>query len=87
MEWVLPAVVVSVGGAFSPYIVKFFVAKVSKTELRFLISLVLSGVVGFIGVVIMKVDLSFENISQVITGIFTLGQLSYRLWWHKLFNN
>lgn len=75
----LPQSVAAIVGIFIPLIVAFVKTKVQSKQMRFLVALVLSGIIGVIGAVISGADLSWINVIQFTAIAFGMSQIVYNM--------
>ena len=73
----LPQSIAAMVGIFLPIVIQIFKTKVSSNQLRFLIALGISGVVGTVAAVVGGADLSWTNAIQFATISFAMSQLVY----------
>ena len=75
----LPEAVAAVVGVFMPIIIGQVKNLVESKQLRFVIALVISGVVGTIGAMIAGADLSWINVAEFTTIAFGMSQAAHNL--------
>ena len=75
----LPETVAAVVGVFMPIVIGWVKNAVESKQLRFVIALVISGVIGTIGAVIAGAELSWVNVAEFTTIAFGMSQAAHNL--------
>jgi len=84
VQWALPAVILSIVGVFAPFAINLITKAIQESWARYLIALFLSGLIGFIGLIILGIPLTLANIAVTLPAFFMLATTAWKLWWHKL---
>lgn len=85
-EWIFPAAMLSVVGLFAPWAISWLIKNVQGDKWRYFIAMGLSGLMAFIGLLVLKVELSLSNLIIALPAFAKLADTAYRVFWHKLSN-
>ena len=80
----IPTIVLTAVGVFSPFLIKVIVKAFKERWLKFLISMLLSGIMGLVCVIVLKLPLALEQLEVTLPAFFALSQLCYSTVWHKI---
>jgi len=83
-EYLFPGIVLTLVGAVAPYIISFFTKMFEESWARYVVAVVLSGIMGFIGVIILKIPITLANLAVVLPAVITLSNTAWKLWWHRI---
>jgi len=84
-NYVFPAAVMAVVGAFAPLIIGWIVRQVPQGWARYLISMVISGAFGVAGILIFsQIAFTLENVALIVPAFIKWSDTAYRLWWHNI---
>lgn len=80
----LPTLVMTLGGAIAPFLVNFIVKGIKEAWARFLLAIGLSGGIALVSMLILQVPMALADVAVWLPQFILLGQIAWRLWWHKL---
>jgi hypothetical protein len=83
-NYTFPVIILTLVGAFAPGLISLVVKAVKESWLRYIIALLLSAVIGFIGVLLLKIPINLTNLVIVLPAFATLTNTAWKLWWHKI---
>lgn len=81
----LPELIMVVLGVLSPIVIQFITKRVTNEMMRFVISLVLSGLVGFAAMPLLKIPIA--NTPETIIKMFAYASVAYKMFWKPIWDN
>jgi len=83
-NYTFPVIVLTLGGALAPGLISLVTKAFKESWLRYIVALFLSAVMGFFGIVLLKIPLTISNIAIILPAFATLTNTAWKLWWHKI---